>query len=292
MSSNKTVKIYCEGKLGSHDFFVLNKIVANLTVEIQPIGGTRGAELAIQAHELVSKSDVFLFFRDRDFETFNPSMSSDGYTYYSHRTTIENYLFDHNRFFEFIEAKKLTRRYKIKSPADAEALFIKAAKQIAYYQALRHTIARLRNPNELGTTWLSQGSGNLPTLLELNNKPFCRQKALAHLAVAKQETDTWTEQTYDDTLNTFYDQFEKPDFYTNAEFLIWFQGKDFAKMLSLLLPSFPMNGYFRFAKKYFDYTQFDDLVQFRREIELINLSSKPFQKTVPYLFDYDKPKRH
>lgn len=271
---NKTVRIYCEGKIGSHDFFVLNKIVADLDIVIQPIGGTRGAEMAIQAHELTNKSDIFLFFRDRDFETFNQSISSDGYTYYSHRTTVENYLFDYNRFFEFIENKKLTRRYKLKNPTDVQTLFIKAAKQIAYYQALRHTIAQLRNPNELDTTWLSQGSGALPTLLELTNKPFCRQKALAHLAVAKQETDVWTEQTFDDTLNTFYTPFEKEHFYINSEFLIWFQGKDFAKMLSLLLLGFPMNGYFRFAKKYFDYTQFDDLVQFKKNVELIINNTK------------------
>lgn len=274
MSINKTVRIYCEGKLGSHDFFVLNKIVANLNIEIQPIGGTRGAEMAIQAHELTNKSAVFLFFRDRDFETFKQPILSDGYTYYSHRTTIENYLFDHNRFYGFIEAKKLHRRYKLKSLSEVQTLFIKAAKQIAYYQALRYTIAQLRNPNELDTTWLSQGSGALPTLFELNNKPLCRQKALAHLAVAKQETDVWTERTFDDTLNTFYTPFEKEHFYTHSEFLIWFQGKDFAKMLSLLLPGFPMNAYYRFAKKYFDYTQFDDLVQFRKNIELIIDSTK------------------
>jgi hypothetical protein len=56
-------------------------------------------------------------------------------------------------------------------------------------------------------------------------------------------------------------------FYQNLDFLIWFQGKDFAKSLSGFLPEFPMKTYYKFAKTHFDYTQFADLMEIRKLLE-------------------------
>ena len=44
------IKVYCEGKAGSHDFDILEKVVDGLGVLIVPIGGKRGAKSAIQVY--------------------------------------------------------------------------------------------------------------------------------------------------------------------------------------------------------------------------------------------------
>ena len=266
---SKTVKIYCEGKKGSHDYDVLAKVIPSVNVDVQPIGSKKGAGSAIQVYEqLAVKSDVYFFFRDRNFDAevpAQPTLIKMGYIYYSYRTTIENYLFDSGCFYEFIKEKKWENTYRINSQTDAQNLFVQAAKSISYYQAIRHTMGKMRVPTDFGTTWIEQGSGTLPN--ELNDKPYCRLKALECLEQAKTKTDAWTEAAFDDVLNTFAEQFDNDTFYSNSHFLIWFQGKDFAKALSLLLPEFPMKTYYQFAKKHFDYTNFEDLVELRQLID-------------------------
>lgn len=192
-------------------------------------------------------------------------MTIDKYTHYSYRTTIENYLFNKNSFYEFLQEKNLTDEYGIHSIGEVHQIFIKAAKKIAYYQALRHTMGKMRIPTDFGTTWILEGSGTLPN--ELDDNPHCRQKALSKVNEAKNQTNSWTEQEFDAVLNSFYNRFNKDVFFDNSDFLIWFQGKDFATSLSRLLPEFPMKTYYQFAKKRFDYTQFTDLVSLRSVIE-------------------------
>ncbi|MGB0929468.1 MAG: hypothetical protein ACPGVB_01740 [Chitinophagales bacterium] len=64
----KIIKIYCEGKRGSHDYDILEKVIDGLVgILIQPLGGKQGARSAIQVYEkLAVKSDYKLFFRDTD----------------------------------------------------------------------------------------------------------------------------------------------------------------------------------------------------------------------------------
>ena len=268
--------IYCEGRTSGFDEFILQKITEGLDVVIHPIGGTHGAKEAIETAELTAKSITYFFFRDRDFDvavSIQPSLTRVENTIYSYRTTVENYLLNPNCFYNFLQEKKcppLRRsplgQYKRLNQGDVHALFTKTAQQIAYYQALRHTMGKLRNAASFETTWLSQGSGHLPTGKELDNKPLCRQKALDKLKASKQETDVWTEQDFDDISESFYHYFEQANFYRDERYLIWFQGKDFAKALGLMLPQFPMKHYYRFAKKHFDYRVFEDLVELRNVI--------------------------
>jgi hypothetical protein len=209
-------------------------------------------------------------FRDRDFDApvpNKPSLTQERYTYYSYRTTIENYLFDSQLFDAFLKEKGLNLKYKLSNPAEVQQVFIKAAQKIAYYQAIRHTMGKMRIPTDFGTTWIQAGSGTLPTSDELDNPTYCRQRALEKMAEAKQQTDVWTEATFDSVLNEFYSLFSNDTFYQNLDFLIWFQGKDFAKSLSAFLPEFPMKTYYKFAKTHFDYTQFADLMEIRKILE-------------------------
>lgn len=105
---SKIIKIYCEGKSGSHDYDILEKVIAGLFVQIEPIGSIRGAGAIIQYKETeVVKSDFKILFRDRDFDKPIPQntiLEQDKereYFYYSYRNTIENYLFDTSVFFLF-----------------------------------------------------------------------------------------------------------------------------------------------------------------------------------------------
>ena len=56
-------------------------------------------------------------------------------------------------------------------------------------------------------------------------------------------------------------------FFDELKFLVYYQGKDFAKALTKELPSFPIDNYYKYAKKYFDYTKYADLVELRAIIE-------------------------
>lgn len=47
---SKIVKIYCEGKSGSHDYDILEKVMSDLSISIQPIGSKKGAGSAIQVY--------------------------------------------------------------------------------------------------------------------------------------------------------------------------------------------------------------------------------------------------
>lgn len=261
--------IYCEGTRRSHDYDLIHKIVKDKLVQIQPIGSKRGAEAFIEDCEnQKGGAEAFIFFRDRDFDVAvpeKPSLIKQGTTFYSYRTTIENYLFDAHCFFAFLENKKLNRQYKIHSPKEVQNTFIKAAKKISYYQALRHTMAQMRDSTDGATTWLKGNSGSLP--YPLDDKMRYRQKALDSVKETSTQTEINTEEAFDATLDAFSTRFDNEDFYLASQYLIWFQGKDFAKSLSLTLPQFPMAQYYKFAKKYFDYRQFEDLVELREIIE-------------------------
>jgi len=105
---SKVITIYCEGKKGSHDYDILEKVTDGLFVQIEPIGSIRGAGAIIQYKEAgIVKSDSYILFRDRDFDKAIPpdvELEEDKqrkYCYYSYRNTIENYLFDISVFFSF-----------------------------------------------------------------------------------------------------------------------------------------------------------------------------------------------
>ena len=99
---NKIITIYCEGKKGSHDFDILEKVISDIpNIQISPIGSIRGASAIIQYKEQeIVKSDFKILFRDRDFDRAIPNKEllerdeKKQYVYYSYRNTIENYLFD------------------------------------------------------------------------------------------------------------------------------------------------------------------------------------------------------
>lgn len=49
----KIVRIYCEGKIGSHDYDILEKVLGDLgtNIEIKPLGGKMGAKAIMNFNE-------------------------------------------------------------------------------------------------------------------------------------------------------------------------------------------------------------------------------------------------
>ncbi|MDR0682098.1 MAG: DUF4435 domain-containing protein [Dysgonamonadaceae bacterium] len=253
--------VYCEGKRGSHDFDILDRIIGD-KVAIKPIGGKKGAGAIIEFIEKggATRSDFYLFFRDRDFDRRVPEREElifDGKkTYFSYRTTIENYLFDTGLFFKFIEEKKSKDKYKIFSEDDVKRVFIKAARKIKDYQAIRHSLGKMRSGDAtFNTTWISGGSGDLPENLSLAD---CKKNGWNLIQKAQKIVSEWTEEKYDSILNEFLTLFDE-QFLADLKFLIYFQGKDFAQALQLILKDFPIRDYYRFSKENLDFTKFNDL---------------------------------
>lgn len=211
-----------------------------------------------------------MLFRDRDFDKPIPQNEilerddKKDYFYYSYRNTIENYLFDTSLFFSFLKANNLCATCSIHSEDDVKKKFIDAAEKIKYYQAVRHTMGKMRTGETNFGTKLTDKSGKLPKQLD---EKFCKNEAWNKIAKAKSLTDSWTEDNFLTNYQYFIAIFNKK-FMENLHFLIYFQGKDFASSLKSILPkNFPLESYYKFAKKHFDYLKFPDLVQLRELIE-------------------------
>ena len=197
----KIINLYCEGKKGSHDFDILEKVIEErLNITIKPIGGKYGANAIMEYQEknFNARSDFYLLFRDRDFDQPIPDKERliiDRKTYYSYRTTIENYLLDVSTFFHFLQEQK--NNYKLDTEEAVKALFIKVAKELKYYQAIRHTLGALRFPNGFDTTW-EKGSGTLPNALDLDS---CKANAWQLIEkVLNKSNQQWTKETFETTL--------------------------------------------------------------------------------------------
>ena len=266
----KIVTVYCEGKKGSHDFDVLEKVIGDIAnVTIKPIGSKHGANAIIEFVEKgTTTSDFYLFFRDRDFDAPVPSterLCFDGKkTYFSYRTTIENYLFDTAIFFNFIEEQNVGTIYKINSENDVKNIFNETAKELKYYQAVRHALGKIRFSNSFNTTWVKDGSGFLPEKLDLDS---CKSEGWKLICdIVSKSNIEWTEQRFQSTLEEFLHFFDDT-FFNELKFLIYFQGKDFAKALTNKLPEFPLKTYYKFVKNHFDYKMFGDLKELREIIK-------------------------
>lgn len=263
---NKTITIYCEGKKGSHDYDILEKIVAGIddaNITIRPIGSIRGGPSIVQYMESMTKSDFYLLFRDRDFDRpipENPILEQDGNKpyYFSYRNTIENYLFDVSLFYKFLNEKGILAQYNLSNLEDVKNKFIEAAKKIKYYQAIRHTLGAMRKDTNFGTKLEDNPSGTLPDYID--NEEYCREKALQKIKEKKDYVDlNWSEEKFDTILMYFLDKFNQNIFMNELHFLVYFQGKDFAASLKKLMPDCQLGNYYKYVKNNFDYSTFDDL---------------------------------
>ncbi len=98
------------------------------------------------------------------------------------------------------------------------------------------------------------------------SEEYCKKEALYRINNAKSVTNNWEADNFNKIYNDFSNKFSD-DFMKNLDFFIYFHGKDFATSLKSILPDFPLENYYKYSKKKFDYTIYHDLVELRRLIE-------------------------
>jgi hypothetical protein len=283
---SKIVKLYCEGKKDSLDYAILEKLIPSNSIQIVPIGSKNSANSIIHFLEfakegeidnnIVDKANYYFFFRDRDFDkdlkdyptsrlfTIPENNNGEiiGQICYGEKTTIENYFFYPELFYEYIKDKKEGIRNKITSIDDVKEKFITAAQKLKYYQATRYALSKTPNSTiRLGNTWLDN-SGKLPNNL---TEQECQKTVKNLIENKKAKVDNWTYDDFQTQYTHFLNVFNEPNFFEEEKFLVWFQGKDFEASLRKELGDF--GGYYRFAKKHFDYKKFPDLIELRRLLE-------------------------
>jgi hypothetical protein len=291
--ANSSVYLFCEGGSGSLDMQVLKKIPFDgKSVTVQPFGGKGGHGRFVEGFEQgasvfikslgTTPDSHFIVFRDRDFDFEMPEtprlIPAGRNVFAGYRATIENYLLHPDTLLQFCQSKNINAGF-----ADVEAvsnIFDQAAREIAIFQAARHTLGKIRSKAEQKTNFIARSqavqpdranhavqflsSGQIPEHLD---EAFCIAESHRVIAQFQIGAGQFSEENFDQVFPEFKARFSRPDFFIQTEYLVFFQGKDFAKALSRLLPSqFPLKQYYQFAVEHFDYRQFPDLAALRETI--------------------------
>lgn len=273
VDSHSTTIVFCEGKGDSLDSLLLKNILPVGKVRIQPIGGKHSLPAYIQGYIGAANrqgSPHYVAFRDRDFdkepEPTTPvllQLRANLPIYMSYRAAIENYLIDVDLIHTYWSERQNTPKWQhgpVKSREMIAQAILDAALELSDYQAIRWALAKLKPGNrwpEINTTWIQDGSGNLPQILVYST---C-------LAEAKRLVDSFRGdiQGVDSTrLETFAEEFRQrftsPTFLEKQGYLVWFHGKDLMKLLcKRLSPNFPRNNYLEWAAQHVDITKHPDL---------------------------------
>ena len=90
-----------------------------------------------------------------------------------------------------------------------------AAKDIRYFQALRHTLGELRTPTDFGIN-IMEKSGKLPSDLSKN---YCRSAGYEKIETSLVKTESWNRENSDRTFDKYVTLFDD-DFIESDKFLI------------------------------------------------------------------------
>lgn len=290
---SKTVYLFCEGQSGSYDMRVLEKLkpVENVILSIQPMGGkgghraygqgfSEGVGYYIKSLGTVPDHSI-ITFRDRDFDFKIPDTPSliqcGGNTYAGYRTTIENYLLHPQTLFAYVQTEANLSDF-IQHEQDSYRIFEDAARRIIYFQACRHTLGSIRIKAEQHTNFMRTASpdtggesrvvflksGELPTSLD---EDYCIEESRNTIRFFRENAEQFSEDAFEASYRQFRERFSSDNFFSQLDFLNFFNGKDLAKSLSRILPSqFPLKRYYDFAIRQFNYEQFPDLAELRQVI--------------------------
>lgn len=265
------IQIFCED---INHYGVIAKLLdkrqkGKADVRIVQTGGVRGARAFKEGYNKRTgvQSVADIFFRDRDFD-FPPShevilyeMENEKHTYVSHRTTIENYLFDADLFLTYTSKHHPS---SFKTSDDVISLFTESAKQIGAYEAVRHTLGFFRKNYSFRTTW-TKGSGNLPSNLDERE---CVSKGFTLIDDVRQSLCPIDKNVFTEKFDEFYNSFND-NFYENQLYWVWFNAKDIEKAIRTQLPdNFSFDAYHNFAIKNLNFTEkYNDLSKMLEVIE-------------------------
>lgn len=284
------ITIFCEGKKTSLDYKLLNRILEYLSGNLCTLV-TAGSKFSFSAFvqgyfspdELQNKR--YIIFRDRDFDVqptstvqllqLYPNNPSITLTY---RACVENYLLDANLIHTY-----WTEKYREKQKnsffkwghGDSPGIetitnwIETSTRNLKFYQAIRWALGDLSRTGaarkQLKTTW-TDGSGTLPQSLDLES---CKHQALNLIDEFREAVTSITREKFEESLNTYLQQFEQDNFWTQKQYLIWFHGKDIQKEMQRQQSNYiSLSSYFEnWAITKLDMDQHCDLVDLRTRIK-------------------------
>lgn len=203
--------IFCEGKLTSLDYKLLNRVVEGLSdCTIVTSGSKFTVSIFAQGYYYPDEKQnkKYIIFRDRDFDAQpTPSIqllqlsnkSGKNPTFLTYRACVENYLLDANLIHNYWVAKyqekqeNPTSKWGQKDSPGKDLILDwieDSAKYLKDYQSVRWALGDLLNMSSakerLKTTWTG-GSGELPNKLTLQD---CQTDALELINQFKQAVET------------------------------------------------------------------------------------------------------
>ncbi len=273
--------IFVEGK---NDARIINKVIDGLGITVRQGAGKFGQKAYMDgflANSTVAPNFYFAF-RDRDFDypmyeftELNIPSPDKGKVVVSHRITIENYLLTPKSFLKF---KDLDRQNKFKDLTIEVYCKVveEVARSLASYQAVRHSLGKIRDRNQVSTTWTT-GSGDVPSTLDAETCLAAGRKMVEDYRLKAEEISDL--ERFESAYEEFYSRFASEDFYQHLKFLEWFQAKDIINILSKRLvahsPQFSMGTFLNVAIEQFEYSEFEDLVALRSHVEkLLNTEAQ------------------
>ena len=271
--------IFCESKLTSLDFRLLNRVVENLLTNkptIVPAGGKFTFSVFVQGYfsRDSATNQQYIIFRDRDFDakpTADIRLLRLNSMLLTHPACVESYLFNADLIHNYWVTKyteKLsnpTSRWGHGNSPGIEVISAwieEAARSIQDYQSVRWALADLLQSSttrhQLKTTWTG-GSGKLPTSLTLQD---CQTQAVALINQFQQAVETVTQDRFEQSLAVYQQQFAQEAFWTQKQYLKWFHGKDIQKAMQRQKSQYiALDAFFDWALGQIDINQYPDLVE-------------------------------
>jgi hypothetical protein len=274
--SGSTRLIFCEGEWDpgappSLDTRLLNRLLQGKppTSAIQPAGGKYQLRAFMRGRLAAGGvAPNYIAFRDRDFDAEPPAAvslipyHSGEPIYMSHRSTVENYLIEVELIDTYWRQHAGTPRWQHgPSPGrtDIGLWMTDTARQLIAYQAARWALASVKPSErwpEIQTTW-TKGSGHLPSSLDASS---CLAAATALVTAFSEATGQVTGARLGEKYQTYIDRFSAARFLSDAEYLVWFQGKDLQKAMQKARPnSISLDHFLAWAVDTVDWTQHADL---------------------------------
>ncbi|MEG4397137.1 DUF4435 domain-containing protein [Microcoleus sp. BROC3] len=282
--------LFCEGAPTSLDYKLLNTLVDRITANtctIVTVGSKFTFSKFAEGYFSASKAldPKYIVFLDRDFDvkpTDNCQLlqrankSGNKSIFLSYRTCVENYLLDANLIHNYWEEKYNEKQDNPTSTwghknspgvARISKLIETSARNLQAYQAVRWALGDLVNLSvareQLKTTWTNKGK--LPKSLILQD---CKIKALELVNQFRQAVELVRPEKFEDNLVVYEQLFAREEFWTQKQYLIWFNGKDIQKEMQRQDSTFiSLSSFFDWAIPYLDINQHDDLIELKTKIE-------------------------
>lgn len=281
--------LFCEGKESSLDYGLLNRVVGSLpgdSCTIVAAGSKFGFSTFANGY-FSGKPDnqKYIVFRDRDFDVAPTpdcrllqldNRSGNQTIALSYRTCVENYLLDadliHTYWTEMYKEKQEnpTSKWGHKNSPGADRIseaIETSARNLQHYQAVRWALGDLVNMStarqQLKTTWTEKGK--LPDSLILQD---CQNQALELVNQFRLAVESVTPEKFEDNLVSYQQRFNQEEFWTEKQYLIWFNGKDIQKQIQKQDSKFiSLSNFFNWAIPQLDINQYPDLIELRTKIE-------------------------